>query len=171
MHNCHTYLNESGLGTSEIIAIIAIIISIVTLIFSVYLIYLTKRIEILHQEFDNLCLKNVDGILSGLDKIFISNELDTSKDYREQITVSLVELQVFLLSLKNSIYKKIDLAHIIEIIEEFTETVYNSKEATLLDFKGSYYATKLNIFNALYSYAIQNEFKFFFFFKKRKLMS
>lgn len=167
MHNCIPFSNNSGLASSDYIAIIAIIVSLASLIFSIYLIYLTKRMEILYQEFETLCLKNVENILAGLDKIFDENELKKTDDYRVQITNSMVELQGFLISLRDSVYGKIDVRHLIGITEEFTEKIYDSNNATLLDFKGDYYSTKLKIYNALYNYALEKELRIFLLFKKR----
>jgi hypothetical protein len=167
MHNCCPLSYASGLTSSDYIAILAIIVSVASLLFSVYFIYLTKRVEILYQEFENLCIKNVEKILSGLDKIFDENESDKSNDYRSQITYSMLELQGFLVTLKESIYNKIDVKYFITLIEEFTEKIYGSTDATLLDFKGDYYSTKLKIYNALYKYAVEKELRIFFLFKNK----
>jgi len=167
MHNCIPFTNESGLSASDVIAITAIIVSLTSLLFSIYLIYLTKRMEILYQEFETLCIKNVENILSGLDKIFDENELNKTDEFRVQITSSMLELQVFLVSLKDSVYEKINVPHFISLIEDFTEKIYDAKEATLLEFKGAYFSTKLKIYNDLYTYALEKELRIFRRFKKR----
>ena len=167
MHNCLQLIDNSGFSASDYIAVAAIILSLASLLFSMYLIYLTKRMEILYQEYESLCIKNVDNILSGLDKLFDENELENVVAYRNQITNSMVELQGFLVILRNTIYSKIDVQHFIELIEEFTGKIYNANEANLLTFKGDYYSTKLKIYNDLYSYALEKELHFMKFFRMR----
>lgn len=168
MHNCHQIIDNSGFSGSDYIAIIAIIISLASLFFSIYLIWLTKKMEILYQEYESLCIKNVDNILSGLDKLFKDRELENVVAYRNQITNSMVELQGFLVILRNTIYNKINVKHFIKIIEDFTNKVYGTNDATLLEFKGDYYSTKLKIYNDLYQYALEQELHFMKFLRGRK---
>jgi hypothetical protein len=168
MHNCHPLINNSGFSGSDYIAIIAIVVSLASLFFSIYLIWLTKKMEILYQEYESLCIKNVENILSGLDKIFQNKELENVAAYRNQITNSMVELQGFLVILRNTIYNKIDVQHFIGVIEDFTNKVYGSNEATLLKFKGDYYSTKIIIYNDLYQYALEQELHFLKFLRIRK---
>jgi hypothetical protein len=168
MHNCHQIINNQGLSGSDYIAIIAIIVSLTSLFFSIYLIWLTKKMEILYQEYESLCIKNVESILSGLDNLFKEKELENVVAYRNQITNSMLELQGFLVILRNSIYNKIDVQHFVEIIEDFTNKVYGTNDASLLEFKGDYYSTKLKIYNDLYNYALEQELHFMKFLKKKK---
>lgn len=168
MHNCHHFPIDSGAGSSNLIAIIAIIISVLSLISSIYLIYLTKRLEILYQEFESLCIKNVENIFSGLDNIFDQNELSLASDHRSHITTIMTELQGFLISLRDSVYSKIDVQSLIDIMELFTEKIYEGNNAKLVEFKGDYYSTKLKIYNSLYNHAIEKEIGMLLLFKKKR---
>lgn len=159
MCNYPPNINELGLKSSDYIALTAIVVSLITLLYSIRNTYKTKRIEIQYSEFEKICIKNIDKILSGLDKLFDEQELQKADDYRKQITAVSVELQCFVVSLKKSVYHKIDVQHFVDIIETFTDSIYNSNGSTLLEFKGEYYTTKLLIYNSLYLHAIQKEFQ------------
>lgn len=159
MCNCSPNIAENGLESSDYIAILAIIVSILTFINTIRNNYKSKRIEILHSEFNNICIKNVDTILHGLDMIFKEKELESVINYRVQITAISVELQCFVISLRNSVYPQINVERFVRIIEVFTDRIYSSNEAIILDFKGDYYITKLNVYNSLYEHAIQKEFQ------------
>lgn len=162
MSNCCQVAPDSGIQSSDIISIIAVLISLFSLLFTYLSIYLAKHLEIRYQEFERLCLQNTEHIMSGIDKIFSENEQDLSKKHREGITNILVELQLFLVNLKKSKYNKIELKKIINIIEVFTDAIYKGDELQILNFKGAYFSTKIEIYAALYEYAVKKELRWHF---------
>ena len=80
----------------------------------------------------------------------------------------MVELQLFLIALRDTTYSKINVDHFIKIIEEFTEKIYKADGSTILNYKGDYYATKLNIYRSLYQYSLEKEVRFLGFFRFKK---
>jgi hypothetical protein len=166
MNNCCQAVPVSGLSSSDIFALIAIFISLLSLIFTYLSIYLSKHLEIRYQEFERLCLLNTELIIGGIDEVFSKNEHDVAKIHREKITNTLVELQLFMVNLKISKYDRIDLNRIIKIIENFTDNIYNGDDLEILNFKGAYYSLKIEIYAALYEYAVKKELRWHFIVRK-----
>jgi hypothetical protein len=159
---------ESWYSSSNIIASIAVLISFFTLVASIFIIYTTKRLEIKYLEFEKLCINNIDSILCGLDKLFNKHEHDVIKEHRVKITNTIVELQIFLIRLKEKKYSKIDINKIVVDLEKFTEKVYTDKNLKILRLKGDYYSTKIELYDDLYEYALQKELKFSFIQRRKK---
>lgn len=159
---------ESIFSLSNITAFGALIISLFTIYFSFRIIYRTKQLDIKNQKFDNLCIKNIDSILSHTDELFEVHALSLIHNHRQDITSTLVDLQLLVVSIRDTLYPNLDIPELISIIETFSDEIYNTN-STILSYKGLYLRTKLNIYNELYGYASLNEFegsKVFHFLKK-----
>lgn len=142
---------------SDTLSIIALVISILSLFLGLVSIYLTKRIEIVYEKFNKLCLSNVERILSNLDRIFEERSEEQMEHFRQPVTDTLVELQLFLVELKG-IYPRIDLNSVDTISSKFSDTIYlDIGKLKVSNFKSNYFSAKLSILNKLYEFAIRKE--------------
>lgn len=153
--------NNSFFSASNIFSFILALISIFAIYVAYISIFKSKILDIKFQKFNTLCLQNIEKILSPIDDIFQNFSSDLMQNYRTDITNSMVELQLFLISVKNSLYSDVEISELVILIEEFSDSVYLNA-SSVQDSREKYFATKLKLFQLLYKYASLNEFKISF---------
>lgn len=150
------YQTSEAFDASNLISIVAIIVSIFAIIIAFKTIRASKRLEVKYKEFEKLCLENVEKIFGDLDAIFVGNNANSNINKMTVTSVS-TEFQIFIISLKLSVYSKIDIQFLITRIEKFTESIYKDNNPSPSSFIGEYYSLKLDIYNYLYTHAISKE--------------
>ena len=147
---------SEAFGTSDLISIAAIFVSLFAIIIAFKTIRASKKLDVKYKEFEKLCLENVEKIFSELDTVFSGNNANSSIDKMIVTSVS-TEFQIFIISLKKSVYSKIDINFLIDRIERFSESIYKYNNPSPSSFIGEYYSLKLDVYNYLYKHAISEE--------------
>jgi hypothetical protein len=125
---------------SLIIAFIALVISIITLIYS-------KRKEIEYDKFKTIAIGQIDeefDVIFKLIERYKRNEIDLS-----YFSDALTNLTLLLLSLR-SIYKKMDIDKLQDIINKFSDNVFENDG----DILTNYIFMKTSLYSKIYNYAL-----------------
>ncbi len=153
------YIDNLPEQSTGLIEIIALLVSIFSILITVIGIYISKQIDIKYERFGNLCLANITNILHNVDEIFKNQSSSAIHSHRKAILDSLVELNLFLSSLRK-IYPKLDVELITTISDKFSDEIH-SRNDVVLTFNSTYYETKVSIYDSLYKYAINKELNLF----------
>jgi hypothetical protein len=160
----HFEFNAQSPSPFNWLGLCALILSVASIFFGFYFIFLTKRTELRKLKFEKFCINPLDKIFENLDDIF--EKPTYISIYRQEITDSFLNIQVFIITLQK-VYKNIPLQKIITISESFTDLIYNEKVNNLKtnELKGEYLSTKILVYNEFFEFGTTNVFTII---KKRK---
>jgi hypothetical protein len=145
----------TGGSTNSWIPLLALLVSLASILFSFYLLYLNKRVDVLNTKFQKFCISQIDLIFDKL-SAKLQDETISEGGMRRTITNMSVELQIFLLALKD-IYPQIDLNKLTTVCENFSDEIYKTEILDIEVIKLQFMRFKLNMYSALYDYALTKE--------------
>lgn len=136
------------------IDILTIVVSLFALFVSFYSVFLSKKVEIVYVKFEKICLTPIESLLSEIEsEIHQSSREKINFETKMLVTESLVDLQMYILALKNGAYSSISLSQIFNIFDDFSDELYDFKESSD-KIKLKYLTFRIKLLDQLYSYAI-----------------
>jgi hypothetical protein len=150
--NFNYYYGDSPNEVS-LLSILAFLVSIVSIFFSIKLVYISKKIELRHRKFEDLCLNPVkDGLKEIIQEIenngssLLSNQVNKIKIHQREFTILLTRLR--------RVYKDIDASLIQDRYLDFIDFCTSQPESTYSSFIINKFKTlELEIINDIYKFA------------------
>ena len=147
----------------DLLEIAPILIALLALIISFWTVYASKKKDIEHRKFDEICLQQIELNLEKLyQKIEKNHNKSITKYHIQEISKIQNDLLMKLEPIK-SVYSKISIVEISEATDEFSDGVSvfaKDQSKTLNDLKPSYYELKTKILISIYNYALTDIFSF-----------
>lgn len=156
----HSEVKVADDSKTDWIAIIACIASAISLIISFVTVIQRKRTEIRYAKFEKLCLNIIDDKFNEIKKFLTETGKDSLTLHLDKITMFYVDLVIITITLQK-IYPRIDIDHIQNECNVFTDFLYTDPSKQIFEINQQYLESKLKILNKLYDYALYEEIKLF----------
>lgn len=141
---------------TDFISVVALFISLLSIYFTYRAIIISKKTEIHHKKFEDLCL---DPVRSELDRILrhlIENKTKLISTQLEFISKSSREFAMLLIRIRK-IYSEIDVSNLQDVFNEFSDDCLNKSDISITEsILDDFQILRITILNEVYRKALIN---------------